>query len=128
MEIELTKDQLAKQNEFRVFATAEIAPYAAKNDIEEKTPPELIRKLADSGYLGSMIPKEYGGLGMDMITIGLLNEEIGRVCSSIRSLLTVHGMVALAILRWGTKEQREYWLPKMASVSVSSLKNKVSSF
>ena len=118
MEIELTKDQLAKQNEFRVFATAEIAPYASKNDIEEKTPPELIRKLADSGYLGSMIPKEYGGLGMDMITIGLLNEEIGRACSSIRSLLTVHGMVALAILRWGTKEQREYWLPKMASGNI----------
>ncbi len=115
MKIELTKDQLDNQEAFHTFATEEIAPYAAKNDLEERTPPELIEKLADRGYLGSMIPKEYGGLGMDLITIGLLNEEVGRACSSIRGLLTVHGMVALAILRWGTKEQREYWLPKMAS-------------
>ncbi len=115
MKIELTKEQLDNQEEFHSFATKEIAPYAAKNDLEERTPPELIKKLADSGYLGSMIPKEYGGLDMDMITIGLLNEEVGKACSSVRGLLTVHGMVALAILRWGTKEQREYWLPKMAS-------------
>ncbi|AEY66797.1 acyl-CoA dehydrogenase family protein [Clostridium sp. BNL1100] len=118
MKIELTKGQLDNQEAFHTFATKEIVPYAAKNDLEERTPPELIKKLADRGYLGSMIPKEYGGLGMDMITIGLLNEEVGRACSSIRGLLTVHGMVALAILRWGTKEQREYWLPKMASGEV----------
>jgi glutaryl-CoA dehydrogenase (non-decarboxylating) len=118
MKIELTKDQLDHQEAFHTFATEEILPYAAKNDLEQRTPPELIKKLADRGYLGSMIPKEYGGLGMDMITIGLLNEEVGRACSSIRGLLTVHGMVALTILRWGTNEQRENWLPKMASGEV----------
>ncbi len=115
MKIELTKEQLEDQAAFQVFVDEEIVPYAAKNDLEERIPPEVIKKLADRGYLGSMIPKEYGGMDMDMITIGLLNEEVGRGCSSVRGLLTVHGMVALAILRWGTKEQREYWLPQMAS-------------
>lgn len=115
MKIELTREQRESQEEFCAFVDEEIAPYAAKNDLEEKVPPEMIKKLAGKGYLGSMIPKEYCGMGMDMVTIGLLNEEFGRGCSSARALLTVHGMVALAILRWGTGEQRELWLPKMAS-------------
>jgi alkylation response protein AidB-like acyl-CoA dehydrogenase len=49
-----------------------------------------------------------------MITYGLLTEEIGRGCSSVRSLLTVHDMVAHAILRWGSREQKERFLPRMA--------------
>jgi glutaryl-CoA dehydrogenase (non-decarboxylating) len=51
---------------------------------------------------------------MDMITFGLLNEEFGKGCSSLRSLITVHSMVASAILRWGDKRQKEYWLPQLA--------------
>lgn len=74
----------------------------------------LLQKVADAGYLGSMLPQDYGGLGLDMVTVGLLNEEIGRGCSSVRSLLTVQGMVALAILKWGTPEQRDKWLRKLA--------------
>lgn len=49
-----------------------------------------------------------------MVTIGILNEEVGRGCSAARSLLTVHGMVELAILRWGSEEQRKEWLPCLA--------------
>ncbi|WP_307416472.1 acyl-CoA dehydrogenase family protein [Paenibacillus sp. W2I17] len=52
---------------------------------------------------------------LDNITIGILNEEVGRGCSSVRSLLTVQGMVGLAILRWGTEQQRQYWLPALAT-------------
>ncbi|MEO1374368.1 MAG: acyl-CoA dehydrogenase family protein, partial [Cyanobacteria bacterium J06635_10] len=61
------------------------------------------------------LPQEYGGKGMDMITYGILNEEIGRGCSSVRSLLTVHNMVSQALCKWGNKSQKEYWLPKLAS-------------
>lgn len=118
MKIELTSDQINSKNEFKVFVDNEIIPYAGKNDIDEYLPPETIKKLAQKGYLGSMIPKEYGGMGMDMITLGILNEEVGRGCSSVRALLTVHGMVALAILKWGTQEQRESWLPKMVTGEV----------
>ena len=93
----------------------EIIPHAGQFDREQYLPPAMIQKLAAAGYLGSMLPQEYGGLGLDMVTIGLLNEEIGRGCSSVRSLLTVHGMVALAVLRWGSAAQKETVLPKTAS-------------
>ncbi len=118
MKIELTSEQLNMQEEFRVFVQKEIIPYAGKNDLEERTSNEIIKKMAQAGYLRSMIPKKYGGSGMDMITLGLLNEEFGRGCSSARALLTVHGMVALAIDRWGTEEQRDYWLTKMSTGEV----------
>lgn len=115
MKIELLPEQIKMKEEFREFVDAEIKPYADENDRNECMPPEIITKIAQKGYLGSMIPCEYGGMGLDSITLGILNEEMGRGCSSARSLLTVHGMVALAILRWGSQEQRNSILPQMAS-------------
>ncbi|MEO4052789.1 acyl-CoA dehydrogenase family protein [Solibacillus sp. CAU 1738] len=114
MKIEFTAEQLKYQESFRNFVKTEIIPFAAKNDRTEYLPTELVEKVAKKGYLGATISEKYGGLGYDMITLGLLNEEVGRGCSSTRALLTVHGMVAVAIEKWGTEEQREYWLPKMA--------------
>lgn len=118
MKIELTEKQLSYQEEFKKFVNEEIVPYAAENDIEERVHPIIIKKVSAQGYLGSMIPKDYGGMGLDMITLGLLNEETGRGCSSVRSLLTVHGMVALGINRWGTLQQKKEWLPKLAKGEV----------
>lgn len=115
MKIELTQEQLAAKAEFEAFVEKEISPFAEQHDREERISSDIISKLAQKGYIGSMLPKEHGGMGLDMVTLGLLNEEVGRGCSSVRALLTVHGMVALAILRWGTEEQRNYWLPIMAS-------------
>lgn len=115
MKMELTKEQLNWQTDFREFVDDVVTPYAEKNDREERLDPELIERLKEKGYLGSMLPQKYGGMGLDWVTIGILNEEIGRGCSSLRSLLTVHGMVALALLRWGSDEQRSQWLPKMAA-------------
>ncbi|GAA0709984.1 acyl-CoA dehydrogenase family protein [Paraclostridium ghonii] len=80
----------------------------------EKINENLISKMSKSGYLGSVLPEQYGGMNLDMVTAGILNEEVGRGCSSARSLLTVHGMVELAILRWGNNEQRQKWLPILA--------------
>lgn len=118
MKIELTQEQKAAQAAFRTFSEAQIVPNAAQYDQDELTPPELIRQLAEHNYLGALVPKAYGGLGMDMITFALLNEEIGRACSSVRSLLTVHSMVSAAILRWGSRQQKQHWLPKLASGEV----------
>ncbi|HEX3045086.1 MAG TPA: acyl-CoA dehydrogenase family protein [Bacillota bacterium] len=118
MKIELTEQQQKKKAEFRDFVDQEIIPFAAENDREERISPEMIQKLARKGFLGSMLPKEYSQESMDMVTLGILNEEIGRGCSSVRSLLTVHGMLALALSRWGTPEQKSYWLPKMVTGEV----------
>lgn len=113
MYLELTTEQKKSRLAFRDFVNAEIAPFADNFDREEYTPTEVIQKLAEQGYLGAIIPKEKGGANMDMITFGILNEEIGRGCSSIRCLLTVHSMMSHAILKWGSKTQREYWIPKL---------------
>lgn len=115
MKIELTPEQQAARAEFRAFADAEIMPYADQFDCEEGLPSTLIQKMAQRKYLSTILPAEVGGLGLDMISFGLLNEEIGRACSSTRSLLTVHGMASYAILRWGTRTQKEYWLPRLAA-------------
>ncbi len=113
--LQLTDVEIEYVKEFKSFTNNNVVPHANQFDKTERLSEQVIQKLKESGYLGSMIPKEYGGLGLSQVAIGLLNREIGRGCSSLRSLLTVHGMVALSILRWGTAEQKSYYLPKMAS-------------
>jgi glutaryl-CoA dehydrogenase (non-decarboxylating) len=110
----LTAEQKSRQSHFRAFARDEIMPHADHFDREERIPTELIEKLARAGYLGAIVPEAFGGAGMDMISLGLLNEEIGRGCSSVRSLLTVHNMVVYALLKWGSRQQKLSWLPKLA--------------
>ena len=118
MNIELTDRQKNDQAAFRAFVEEEIMPEANAYDQEGTTPPELIQKVARLGYLGALAPREYAGSEMDMITFGLLSEELGRGCSSIRSLLTVHSMVIHAILRWGNRQLKEMWLPRLATGEV----------
>ncbi|WP_392535263.1 acyl-CoA dehydrogenase family protein [Nostoc sp. C117] len=118
MQIELTPEQKNAQAIFRAFVDEEIIPFANEWDRQQSTPKKIIEKLAQKGYLGALIPKEYGGGAIDIITYGLLNEEIGRGCSSLRSLLTVHNMVTHALLKWGSKSQKQYWIPKLATGEV----------
>src|SRR3954452_22306533 len=80
MNLALTDQQQADQQSFRQFVDARIVPYADQFDREERTPAELIRAIADQGYLGAAIPQALGGTGSDMVTFGLLNEELGRGC------------------------------------------------
>lgn len=112
--MELTPRQQSDRAAFRAFVEREIAPRADDFDRRECVPDELIRKVAREGYMGLALPADYGGAGRDFVTLGLLHEEVGRGCSSVRSLLTVHGMVAQAVLRWGGPELRGRWLPALA--------------
>lgn len=114
MMIGLTERQLKARADFRQFAVDEIVPHAGQADREERLSPELIRKIAQRGYLGGILPPECGGSDLDWITYGLLHEEIGRACSSARSLITVHDMAALAVLKWGSEQQRKRLLPGLA--------------
>jgi alkylation response protein AidB-like acyl-CoA dehydrogenase len=113
--VELTSQQEQDQAAFGAFVDREIAPHAGRFDREEYLPPEIVGKLAQEGYWCAELSQEYGGAGMDMLTYGLLTEEIGRGCANVRNLIGVQGMVASAVLRWGSKEQKEHWLPKMAA-------------
>ena len=114
MKLELTAEQREARAGFRAFVAAEIAPHAGRWDREEAIPPQLIGRLREQGYLGSNVAAEHGGAGRDMIAYGLLTEEIAKGCSSVRSLLTVHDMVAHAVQRWGSREQKERYLPLLA--------------
>lgn len=115
MHIELSEEQGAAQGGFREFVERMVVPFADEHDRCQEMPPELIREVAAQGYLGGMIPQQYGGAGMDALTWGLLCEEIGRGSASLLSLFTVHGMVIQALLKWGSDAQRQHWLPRLAT-------------
>jgi glutaryl-CoA dehydrogenase (non-decarboxylating) len=100
MRLDLSDLQKKARLSFRRFVEDRIAPYAAGWDQEERLPMEIIDELRKSGYLGAPVAEKLGG-AMDPISYGLLTEEIARGCSSVRSLMTVHDMVALAVWRWG---------------------------
>ncbi len=115
MNLQLTAEELELRAAFRGFSDKEIVPNAAAWDAEQRLPDEAIAKLGCEGYLGATIPPAYGGRGLSMIAYGLLHQELSRGTCAASSLLTVHGMVAEAIRRWGTVEQKEIWLPRMSS-------------
>ncbi len=103
----------------RVLAVARerVAPLAAEVHQQQTTPEHLVTDLGASGALGLTISTQYGGAGVSPLTLGLAAEALGSVCSSVRSLLTVHSMVCHVIECWGTEEQQEWWLPQLADGS-----------
>jgi glutaryl-CoA dehydrogenase (non-decarboxylating) len=116
MIFELNEEQLKLRDEFRTFVKEELLGVAEEFDQQGEVPVSFIQKLAKKGYLGATIPEKYGGRGIDQLSYGLLNEEIGRGCSSVRSLITVHSsLTAETILRWGSEDQKTHWLPLLAS-------------
>jgi len=117
VQIELTPQQKRDRAEFREFVAAEVAPRAGRFDREGAVPARLVAQVAARGYLGALLPRA-GSPPMDAVTYGLLNEEFGRGCSSLRSLLTVHNMVAHAVRRWGARPLKERWLPGLAAGEV----------
>ncbi|MDY7095346.1 MAG: acyl-CoA dehydrogenase family protein [Acidobacteriota bacterium] len=114
MHVELSDAQRQARREFRAFVDAEIVPHAAAWDRAGRVPMEFIDRLRERHWLGSPLPEEAGGLGMEPITYGLLTEEMGRGCSSVRSLLTVHDMTTRAVHRWGSAALKEAILEPLA--------------
>jgi len=72
------------------FADSEVAPLAAKIDKEEKIPQDLVNKLYENGFMGSYIPEEFGGAGMDYTSYSIIVEEISRGCASTGVLISAH--------------------------------------
>jgi glutaryl-CoA dehydrogenase (non-decarboxylating) len=97
------------------FARQVIEPRAARFDEEEAIPDDVIRAVGREGYCAPNIDERYGGRRVDNICVGLLHAAIGSACSSVRSILTAHGMVCEVLNRWGTPTQRSKWLPALAS-------------
>ncbi len=114
MESLLTGPQKARYQEFKEFVASNVEPFAEQWDRDQKHPDSIISLLGKAGYLGSTIPREYGGKGWDFVTFGLLNEALGRGSSALTDLLTVQAMVSMTLLKWGTNEQRQKWVPPLA--------------
>src|SRR5690349_24610879 len=116
MNFELTDEQRLIKETARNFTDNEIIEQARENDRNEHFDLELVGKIADQGYLGAIVPREYGGAGLDYLTYGLVVEEIGRGDSAMRTVISVQtSLVCSAILRWGTEEQKQHYLPKLCS-------------
>ena len=110
----LTEEQTLLCRHFRDFAARDIRPFAEEWDREQRIPTAIISKLGKSGFLSSTLPKAYGGQGWDMIVFGLLNEAFGRESSALTGVLTVQAMVSMSLAKWGTEEQKQTWLPRLA--------------
>jgi len=116
IDFELCDEQRLVRDTAREFADGEIAPRARDNDRNHRFDTELVGKLAEVGFLGSILPEEYGGRGIDYRTYGLIVEEVGRADSSARTVVSVTtSLVGTAIERWGTEEQKRQWIPGLCS-------------
>jgi alkylation response protein AidB-like acyl-CoA dehydrogenase len=116
MDFELTDEQRLIRETARAFTNNEIVERARENDRNEHFDLELVQKIADQGYLGAIVPREYGGAGLDYLTYGLIVEEVGRGCSAMRTVISVNtSLVCSSILRWGSEEQKQHYLPKLCS-------------
>jgi alkylation response protein AidB-like acyl-CoA dehydrogenase len=116
MDFELTDEQRLIKETARAFTDAEIVERARENDRNEHFDLDLVAKMAAQGYLGAIVPQEYGGAGLDYLSYGLIVEEIGRGDSAMRTVVSVQtSLVCSALVRWGTEEQKQRYLPKLCS-------------
>ncbi|MFZ7103851.1 MAG: acyl-CoA dehydrogenase family protein [Peptococcaceae bacterium] len=116
MNFNLTQEQEAVRGMVEDFTAREITPYASEWDKKEEFPWETVKKMGEMGIFGTALPEQYGGSGLDNISHAIVAEEIGRGCSSLRGVYSVQiSLVAKTILAFGTEEQREKYLPRMAA-------------
>lgn len=101
------------------FSDSVVAPLAASIDSEGKIPASLVGKLFENGFMGSYVPEEYGGAGMDYTSYAIIVEELSRGCASTGVLVSAHtSLCTWPILEYGTPEQKAKYLPELASGGV----------
>jgi alkylation response protein AidB-like acyl-CoA dehydrogenase len=113
--IELTDEQQMIRDVAKEFAANEIKPFASGLDKEGKFPQDLVKKMADLGFMGIFIPEGYGGSGMDTLSYVLALEEICKACASTGVIMSVNNsLVCEPIYRFGSEEQKKTYLPPLA--------------
>jgi butyryl-CoA dehydrogenase len=116
MDFSPTEDQLAVQQTAREFAQSEVLPKAAEIDREHRHPAELVKRMAELGFLGIAVPDQYGGAGLDHVSYALAMEEISRACASTGVIMSVNNsLVCDPIHRFGTEAQKQEWLTPLAT-------------
>ena len=116
MDFELNETQRLIKDTAAEFARRRIVPVARENDEKERYPADIVREMGELGMFGGPIPEEYGGAGLDYISYAIMNEEISKACSSVRTVLSVQlSLVATTILKWASEEQKRKYLPKLCA-------------
>ncbi len=116
MNFKLNEEQELLIEAIREFTEGEIAPIAAELDEQERFPEELIPQLGEIGVMGIPVPEKYGGVGMGELEYVMAVEEISKVCASTGVTVSAHtSLCCWPILAYGTEEQKEKYLPELAS-------------
>jgi glutaryl-CoA dehydrogenase (non-decarboxylating) len=111
----LTDENRLVQQSARAFVEAEILPHIREWDSKGEVHREVFARMGELGFLGAPIPEDYGGSGMDYISFAILCEELERADTAFRVVQSVHvGLNSLALLQWGTEEQRRRYLVPQA--------------
>jgi len=116
VDFDLTPEQELIRDTVRTFARERVAPVAAELDLEARFPYDLVADMAELGLMGIPIPEEYGGAGGDTVSYAIAIEELTRIDSSVAITVAAHtSLGTMPILLYGTDEQKERWLPDLAS-------------
>jgi alkylation response protein AidB-like acyl-CoA dehydrogenase len=112
---EMTDEQQAIVEMVRNFVDNEIIPNAEEYDHEDKFPEPIVEQMKELGLFGVTIPEEYGGMGLDLTTYAMIVEELSRGWISISGVVNTHFIGSYLLMKFGTDEQKQYFLPKMAT-------------
>ena len=97
------------QEMVREFVAKEITPIAGEMDAENATRPELFKMAADMGLLNVIVPEEYGGLGLDSVTVAMMYEELGKGCAGVATSMAANALATAPVLLAGNDEQKRMW-------------------
>ncbi|MBP6995288.1 MAG: acyl-CoA dehydrogenase family protein [Phycicoccus sp.] len=114
----LTEEQIELLALVRQFVNEQIIPVATELEHKDEYPTQIVEGMKEMGIFGLMIPEEYGGLGESLLTYALCVEEIARGWMSVSGIINTHFIVAYMILQHGTQEQKDHYLPRMATGEV----------
>lgn len=115
IDFSLTDEHQLLEQTVREWAGREVAPRIGELDREHRFDPKILPQMGELGVLGVCIPPEYGGAGMDYVSLGLASEELEYVDTSLRVILSVHvGLNSLSLLTWGTEAQKQKYLVPQA--------------
>jgi glutaryl-CoA dehydrogenase (non-decarboxylating) len=122
MNFDLNDDQRLLEQTVRDWAAAEIAPRIKELDRAHTFDPAILKGMADLGLLGISVPAQYGGAGMDYVSLGLASEELEYVDTSLRVIMSVHaGLNCLSLLTWGTEDQKQrYLVPQAQGLKIAT--------
>src|SRR5690242_5661684 len=99
----------------RRFVDEQVIPIAEEFDHEDKFPEAVVEQMKELGLFGVTIPEEYGGMGLDLTTYAMIVEELSRGWISVSGIVNTHFIGSYLLMKFGTDEQKEYFLPKMAT-------------